>query len=96
MNLEELRNRYKPQILASAKANNIDSVKVFGSIAKGNSNEGSDIDFLVTLTPDSSGWDIGGFYSDVRELVGKDIDVVTENSIHPYIKKQILEEAISL
>jgi hypothetical protein len=96
MKLEEIKSLYRNEILNIARKNNVEDVKIFGSTANGYSSENSDIDFLIKLKPEASGWDIGGFYSDVSELLGRKIDVVTEKSLHPYLKKIILSEAVNL
>ena len=54
MTLEELRSRYRDQILALAEKRGAHNVRVFGSIARGNQHSNSDVDFLVDFEPSRS------------------------------------------
>ena len=71
-------------------------VKLVGSVARGTSTESSDVDLLVTMKPGSSLLDIIAIKQDLEDLLGRKVDVVTENSISPYIKDEILKEAVNL
>jgi predicted nucleotidyltransferase len=77
-------------------------VRVFGSVARGEANEASDIDFLVKLEPGRSlmdgEWEIrlGGFLFDLQNLLGIEVDVVTEKGLRSRIREQVLREAIPL
>ncbi len=96
MNIHELRTKYREKILAIAEMNNVASVKIFGSVARGDAREDSDVDFLVELKPGAQGLDLGGFYSDVEDLLGKKIHVLTRNSISDHIKDNVYKDVISL
>ena len=65
---------------------------VFGSFARGEATKNSDIDFLVRFAPGKSLLDLVGIKLDIEDKLGKKIDVITYNSIHPLLKKQILGE----
>jgi len=84
------------QILRIARRNGARSVRLFGSYAKGNAAESSDIDLLVDLEPDRSLLDLIAIKQDLEELFHKKVDVVTENSLSPYLREQILREAVPL
>ena len=67
-------------------------VYLFGSRARGDSSEGSDYDFCV-LTPDDYGlFEVGGFYADLRDALGTEIDVVCEESLTGDFSKQVLRD----
>jgi predicted nucleotidyltransferase len=68
-------------------------VRVFGSVAEGRADENSDVDFLVDLEPNRSLFDLGGLLMDLQDLLGRQVDVVTEQSLHWYIRDRILREA---
>lgn len=72
------------------------NIRVFGSIARGEADEQSDIDILVSLEPGRSLMDLGGLLYDLRKLMGVEIDVVTENGLRARIREQVLHEAIPL
>lgn len=77
-----------------ARRYNIENVRVFGSVSKGAATDSSDIDFLVSLGKDADLFDLGGFQYDMSSLLGgHKVDIVPDDSIHWYIKDQILQEA---
>jgi predicted nucleotidyltransferase len=97
MNLSELR-KYKPEIrnLASTYRIDPDSIRVFGSVARGEESENSDIDFLVRTMPNCGLLKIGGFYVGLEDLLHCKVDIVNEKSVSPYLKDSILESATPL
>lgn len=97
MQFEAFRAKYGDAILKIAGEYHIENVRVFGSVATGLSSDESDIDFVVSLGKQADLFDLGGFqYRVSRLLKGKKVDIIPENSIHWYIKDQILQEARSL
>ncbi len=83
-------------ILDIAKRYGAINVRLFGSMARGTSTENSDVDLLVNMEPGSSLLDIISIKQDLEDLLGKKVDVVTENSISPYMKDEILKDAVNL
>jgi len=71
-------------------------LRVFGSVARGTEDEQSNIDFLVELAPDRSLLDLGNFLYEVSSLLGKEVDVVTENGLQRRIRDRVLVEAVDL
>ncbi|MFT6220039.1 MAG: putative nucleotidyltransferase [Rickettsiales bacterium] len=96
MNIEQLRTKYRDSILQIAEDRNIEDIRIFGSVARGDNDVKSDIDFLVHLNSEADLLDLSGFGLDVEELLKCKIDVVPDNSIHWSIKDKILKEAITL
>jgi len=88
--------KYRSQILLLAKRNGIDNVRVFGSMARNEDGPDSDLDLLVDIQKGQSGFALGGFLTDVSELVHRKVDVVTEKSLPPGIRDKVLQEAIAL
>ena len=72
------------------------NIRVFGSVARGDSDEKSDVDFLVDMESGRSLLDLGGLLFDLQDLLGIPVDVVTENGLRPRIRERILHEARSL
>jgi hypothetical protein len=66
---------------------------VFGSAVRGEDRPDSDVDFLVELEEGRSLMDLGGLLMDLQNLLGRNVDVVTERALHWYIKDQVLREA---
>ncbi|MBM3474825.1 MAG: nucleotidyltransferase family protein [Armatimonadetes bacterium] len=93
--LDELRGR-RDDILAVAKRHGARNVRVFGSAARGDAAESSDIDLLVELDPDRSLLDHVALVQDLQELLGRPVDVVTGAALHWYIRDRVLAEAVPL
>ena len=68
-------------------------VRVFGSMARGDATDTSDVDLLVTLPPDKTGLALGCLLMDVQNLLRRRVDVVTERGLHPALRQQVLKEA---
>ena len=58
-------------------------MRVFGSVARGKSGPESDLDLLVELEPDRSLLDHAALIQELEELLGRKVDVVTENGTEP-------------
>jgi hypothetical protein len=71
-------------------------VRVFGSVARGEADEKSDIDFLVEMEPGRSLFDLGGIQYELEQLLGRPVDVVTERGLKPRIRGRVLQEAVLL
>lgn len=77
---------------AVAARHGIICVYLFGSRARGDNTEGSDYDFCI-LTPDDYGlFEVGGFYADLRDALGTDIDVVCEESLRDNFSREVLKD----
>jgi uncharacterized protein len=80
-------------ILALAKARGASSVRVFGSVVRGEDHDGSDVDLLVDLPRGTSLLQIVGLQHDLEDALGIKVDLCTERELHPDLKLRILEEA---
>jgi hypothetical protein len=65
---------------------------IFGSLVRGENRVGSDIDILVEFKKEKSLLDLAGLKIDLEELLHREVDVLTYNSLHPLIREQILKE----
>lgn len=83
-------------ILLLADRYGVRNVRIFGSVARGDERPDSDIDILVDVDSGRSLMDLGGFLTDMQELLGRNVDVVTENGLRPRIRERVLREAIAL
>ncbi len=90
-----LRNNRR-KILETAARYGASHVCVFGSVARGTADEISDIDFLVNLSPDRSLFDLGGLLYELHQMLGVEVDVVTEDGLRPRIREKVLSEAVDL
>ena len=89
---EQIKHNRK-DILRLAKRYGVTEMRVFGSTARGEDTPESDIDFLVDLEPGRSLFDVGGLMVDLESLLGCKVDVLTEKSLHWYIREKVLQEA---
>jgi len=94
--VDELLKGKREQILKIAAKHGARKVWVFGSVARGEADERSDVDFLVEMEPGRSLLDMGGLLMELRELLGRDVDVVTERGLKPRIPARVLREAVAL
>ena len=86
------QNRAQIRLLAAKRG--IRNVRLFGSMARNTASQNSDVDLLVELEDGRSGLALGGFLQDVSELLGKKVDIVTEQSLHRKIREHVLKEAV--
>jgi predicted nucleotidyltransferase len=94
--LAELVKEKRADILALAAKHGARNVRVFGSVARGDADEQSDIDFLVQMEPGRSLLDLGGLQYDLEQLLGCRVDVVTEQGLKARLREKILGEAVTL
>jgi uncharacterized protein len=94
--LNELIQEKREEILALAAKHGARNVRIFGSVARGEADTGSDLDVLVDLEPGRSLFDLGGLLADLRDLLEREVDVVTEKGLRPRIKDRVLKEAVPL
>jgi uncharacterized protein len=93
--LAELRSR-REEILAVARARGATRVRVFGSVALGDDSATSDVDFLVDLEPTRTLLDLGGLVMDLRDLLQRDVAVVTEQGLRPRVAARVVADAVVL
>ena len=96
MDLREVLTRKRDEIAKIAAIHGARNIRVFGSVARGEADEKSDIDFLVEMEPGRSLFDLGGLLMDLQEVLGRDVDVVTERGLNPRIRDRVLREAVAL
>jgi predicted nucleotidyltransferase len=83
-------------ILALAERYGVYDVRVFGSVARGDSSERSDVDLLVKVRSGRSLFDLGGFLMDVQDLLGCKVDVLTDAGLKPRLRERVLREAVAV
>ena len=96
MGVEELLKERREEILQLAAAYGARNVRIFGSVARGETDEESDVDFLVEMDPGRSLLDMGGLLMDLRDLLGRQVDVVSVKGLKSRIRDRVLREAIPL
>jgi uncharacterized protein len=89
---QELQER-REEILKVAAKHGAVNLRVFGSIARGDARQDSDLDLLVDLGPNRSPFFPGGLLVELEALLNRKVDVVTPKALHWYIRDQVLKEA---
>ena len=95
MGLESIR-RHRREILDAAARHGARNVRVFGSVARGDDDEGSDVDVLIDVEPCRTLLDVIAFEQDLQQLLGRKVEVLTDGGLSPYLQQRILAEAASL
>ena len=87
---------HRDEILRLAREHGARKLRLFGSAARGDDRPDSDLDLLVEMEPGRSLVDHVALKQDLEELLGRDVDVVTEQSLYPRLRDRVLREAVSL
>ncbi len=95
MDIEQVTNK-RSEIVWIARRHGASNIRVFGSVARGNADDASDIDFLVDLEKGRSLPDLGGLLMDLQKLLGRSVDIVTEKGLKPRIRERVLSEALAI
>jgi uncharacterized protein len=91
--IEDLLKAKRNEILAIAKRHGVVSIRVFGSVARGEEKANSDVDFIVEVGPKHSSWFPAGLQQDLESLLGVRVDIVTSKSLHWYIRDRAMAES---
>jgi len=96
MGIEEILKAKREEILRIARKHGVRSIRVFGSVARGEADEKSDVDFLIEVTGPTTPWFPGGLVADLEQLLRRRVDVVEPEGLYQPLREQILKEAIPL
>lgn len=96
--IENNINKIKKKIIKVLRKYKIKKAGIFGSYARGEQRKDSDIDILITHPRSSKarGFGFVRVEYDLEEALKKKVDVVTYNSLSPYLKDKILKEEIRI
>lgn len=92
----DLVSSKREQILRLAKRHGVTKVRVFGSMARGDAGPRSDVDLLVDVGASTSPWFPGGLVTELEELLGRRVQVITERGLDDLLRDRVLEEAVAL
>jgi hypothetical protein len=93
MDLGNLVKQKRDEILKIATKHGASNVRIFGSVARGEADERSDIDILVTFESNVSLLDHAALMLDLEALLGCKVDVVNEKGLHSRMKETVLQDA---
>lgn len=89
-------DQIKSKVIPILKQAGVTKSAIFGSYARGDQTKGSDIDILVELPKDSSLLDLVGLEMDLKKAMGRKVDLLTYNSIHPLLKDYIQKDQVRI
>lgn len=90
--LEEIKRKAVP-ILKEA---GVTRSSVFGSYARGENNKNSDIDLLIDFPRGKGLFEYVDLQDKLTEAIGRKVDLVTYDAIHPLLKDRILTEQVQI
>ena len=90
--MDELRE-HRDEILAIGERYGVSKIRVFGSVARGEADDQSDLDLLVDAAPNTGLFGLAGFAVDVQDRLGVFTQVVTVPGLKQRIRERILTEA---
>jgi hypothetical protein len=93
--LETLRREKRAAIVQLGQRYGARNIRVFGSVARGDNQASSDVDFLVEFDKGRTLFDLIGLRLDLHDLLGVEVDIVTPNSLR-YIRERALAEAVPI
>ncbi len=96
MTLREVVQGKREEILRIARIHGARNVRVFGSAARGDASQTSDVDFLVDFEPGTSLLQHGALIAELEDLLGRKVDVVPEKTLRERIRDKVLREAVPL
>ena len=94
--LQEFLTNKREDVLRIAAKHGAFNVRVFGSVARGEATQDSDIDLLIEKGPTTTPWFPAGLVLELEESLGRRVDVVTEKALNPLLRDRVLREAIPL
>jgi predicted nucleotidyltransferase len=91
--LDQLIREKREEIRDVAARHGVTSIRVFGSVARGEAGANSDLDLLIETGPQTSSWFPAGLIIDLEALLGCRVDVVTEAGLRPELRELVLKDA---
>jgi predicted nucleotidyltransferase len=96
MDAVELVQAKREEIVRLAERHGARNVRLIGSVARGEAGLESDVDFLVDLDPGRTLLDLGGLLMDLRDLLGREVDVATSSGLRERVRERVLHDAVPL
>lgn len=93
--IETLR-QHRAEILVIARQHHAENIRLFGSVARGNERQDSDVDFLVDFQPGSTLFDQIGLIEALSHKLGRKVDVISSRALNRHLAQKIQQETIIL
>jgi predicted nucleotidyltransferase len=79
-----------------ARRHGVEQIRLFGSEARGEAGPESDIDLLIRFGSGRGFRDLMDFCEEIEQALQRKVDVVTEDGLSPFLRQQVLREAVVL
>jgi hypothetical protein len=86
------KQKLKNKLVYILRRNGVSKAALFGSLATGAFNKNSDVDVLIEFKGKKTLLDLAGLQIKLRDSLGRKVDLLTYNSLHPLLKQKILKE----
>ncbi len=96
MGIVELLREKREEVLRVAAQHGAYNVRVFGSVARGETSPESDVDLLVSMKSGKTLLDFIALWQDLEQILDCKVDVISEGGVSPYLRERILAEAVPL
>jgi predicted nucleotidyltransferase len=91
--LDEVR-AHRDEIYEIGRRYGVSNIRVFGSVARGEADEHSDLDLLIDVAPEHGLFSMAGFAIDVEELMGVFTQVATVAGLKSRIRDRVVAQAV--
>jgi predicted nucleotidyltransferase len=86
----------REEILALASRYGAHDLRIFGSVARGDQRDDSDLDIIARFDLGRSLFDQGGLLMDLQDLLGIKVDLISESGMRPRFRDHVMKEAVPL
>ncbi len=94
--MADMLREKREEIMRVLRSHGATNPRVFGSVARGDARRDSDIDLLVAIEPGRTLVDLVALEQDLSDLLGYQVDVLTDKGLSPHLRERILAEAVPL
>ncbi len=94
--MHPLIEAHRQELLDMMASHGFSNLRVFGSMARNEATKQSDVDLLVDVPEDTSALTMVGIEMELQTLLGRRVDLATEDMLHPFYRDRVLKEAKSL
>jgi len=96
LGVAEIIGNKREQVLALAAQHGAANVRIFGSVARNEASDESDVDMLVTFPKENSIFDLVALWLDLQDLLGREVSLVTDSMLRDRFQANVLEDAVTL
>ena len=94
--MHPLLETHRNELRSLALQYGLRSIRVVGSMARNDASSTSDVDLLVESKEPISGFSLGAMLMDAQDLLGRKVDIVTIQALHPLMRDRVMRESVLL